>query len=164
MNIYLIRHGDAEKSSIGKRDYDRELTASGRIKLKSAVLSWKNLIKGFDSIVVSPLVRAVQTANIIAELYGITDKILIDKKLSAGSRTESIIEIANSLNCEQIAFVGHQPDLSEILSDLISPKGAYIDFKKGAIAKVSFGSKADVARGTLEFLIPASVFNPPSLK
>jgi len=162
MNIYLIRHGDAEKISIGKKDFDRELTSTGRIKLKSAVLNWKNLIKRIDFIVTSPLARAVQTANIIAELYGAGDKILIDKKLSCGSRTESIIEIANSLDGEEIAFVGHQPDLSEILSDLISPKSAYTDFKKGAIAKISFGNKAGTAKGTLEFLIPASAFNSPS--
>jgi phosphohistidine phosphatase len=159
MNIYLIRHGDAEKISIGKKDSDRELTSTGRVKLKSAVINWKNLIKDLDFIITSPLTRAAQTANIIAEVYGAGDKIMIDKKLSPGSRTESIIEIANSLNGLEIAFVGHQPDLSEILSDLISPKAAYIDFKKGAIAKVSFGNKAGMARGTLEFLIPVSVFN-----
>jgi phosphohistidine phosphatase len=162
MNIYLIRHGDTEKVSIGKKDFDRELTSSGRIKLKSAILNWKNIIREFNFIVTSPLVRAVQTANIIAELYGTGNNILIDKKLSPGSRTESLIEIANSLESEEIAFVGHQPDLSEQLSDLISTKSAYIDFKKGAIAKVSFGNKVSIAKGTLEFLIPSSIFNPPS--
>ena len=159
MNIYLIRHGDAERAAIGKKDFDRELTSSGRIKLKEAAVSWKNIIKGFDIIVTSPLARAVQTANVIADSYNAMDKILIDKKLSPGSRTESIIEIANSLGVEDIAFVGHQPDMSEILSDIISPKGAFIDFKKGAIAKISFENKANIARGTLEFLIPASVFS-----
>jgi phosphohistidine phosphatase len=164
MNIYLIRHGDAEKSSIGKKDFDRELTPSGSIKLKSAVLNWKNLIKGFDFIVTSPLARAIQTANVIAGLYNAEDKIIVDKKLSPGSRSESIVEITNSLEAEDIAFVGHQPDLSETLSDLISPKGAFVDFKKGSIAKISFSNKAGAARGTLEFLIPASAFNPPSIK
>jgi len=159
MNIYLIRHGDAERAAIGKKDFDRELTPSGRIKLKAAAVSWKNIIKGFDIIVTSPLARAIQTANVIAETFSAMDKILIDKKLSPGSRTESIIEIANSLGVEDIAFVGHQPDMSEILSDIISPKGAFIDFKKGAIAKISFENKPNLARGTLEFLIPASVFS-----
>jgi phosphohistidine phosphatase len=159
MNIYLIRHGDAEKVSIGKKDFDRELTPAGRIKLKAAILSWKNLIKKFDNIITSPLTRAVQTANIIAEIYGAADRVLTDKKLSPGSRTESLIEIANSLEGEEIAFVGHQPDLSDFVSDLISPKGANIDFKKGAIAKISFGNKVSTGRGTLEYLIPVSVFN-----
>ena len=159
MNIYLIRHGDAERISLDKKDFDRELTESGKAKLKSAVNNWKNLIKKFDHIVTSPLTRALQTANVIAEQYDALDKIIIDKKLSPGCDTDNIIEIANSLNGDDIAFVGHQPDLSEELSELISPKGAYVDFKKGAIAKISFGNKVKAGSGTLEYLIPVSSFN-----
>lgn len=161
MNIYLIRHGDAERISAEKKDADRELTQQGKIKLQAAVLNWGNLIKGFDFIVTSPLVRAIQTSNIIAKQYNASDKILIDRKLSPGCDADDIAEIANSLGGEEIAFVGHQPDMSEILSELVSSKGAYIEFKKGAVAKVSFGSKVKAASGTLEFLIPASVFNNP---
>ncbi len=158
MNIYLIRHGDAEKAATGKKDFDRELTQSGRIKMKSAAESWKNLIDKFDCIVSSPLVRTIQTAQIIAETFDIKDKIIPDRKLSPGCSTESIIETANSFSGEDFAFVGHQPDMSEILSDLISVNGSIVDFKKGAIAKISFHNKAHLAKGTLEFLIPASVF------
>ena len=158
MNIYLIRHGDAEKAAIGKKDFDRELTSSGKDKMISAVSSWKNLIEKLDCIYSSPLKRALQTAEIAAEEYGIKSKIIVDKKLSPGCKSESIVEIANSEGKEDIAFVGHQPDFSEILSDLISNKGAYVEFKKGAIAKVVFGNKARLFNGTLEFLIPTSAF------
>ena len=159
MNIYLIRHGDAEKAAAGKKDFDRELTQSGRIKMKTASENWKNLIDKFDFIISSPLVRTIQTTQIIAEVLGITNKIIPDRKLSPGCRVDSIIEMANSAGGEDIAFVGHQPDMSEILSDLISSKGIIIDFKKGAIAKISFHNKVQLAKGSLEFLIPASAFN-----
>ncbi len=158
MNIYLIRHGDAEKAVIGKKDFDRELTSSGIAKMRNAVASWKNLIEKLDCIYSSPLKRTLQTAEIVAEEYENKSKIIVDKKLSPGCKAESIVEIANTEGREDIAFVGHQPDLSEILSDLISNKGAYIEFKKGAIAKVVFGNKAHLSNGTLEFLIPTSAF------
>jgi phosphohistidine phosphatase len=158
MNIYLIRHGDAEKSSINKKDFDRDLTASGITKIKTAASSWKVLIENFDCIISSPLIRAHHTASVIAEVYGLKKDIIVDKKLSPGSRVESIIEIANSLSAENIAFVGHQPDLSEHLSGMISSKGAYLEFKKGAIAKISFYNKAHLGKGMLEFLIPASAY------
>ena len=158
MNIYLIRHGDAEKSSIGKKDFDRDLTASGITKLKTAVVNWKVLIDNFDYIISSPLVRARHTASLIAEVYEFKKEIILDKKLSPGSKTESLIEIANSLSGEEIAFVGHQPDLSEHLSNMISSKGAYLDFKKSAIAKISFYNKAHLGKGMLEFLIPANAY------
>lgn len=158
MNIYLIRHGDAEKVAIGKKDYDRELTPSGKLKLKSAAKSWKNIIDNFDCIYSSPLTRAYQTAQIIAEVFELKNKIIVDNKISPGCKSDSILELANAAGKEDIAFVGHQPDFSEILSELISNKDAYIEFKKGAIAKIVFGSKARLSRGILEFLIPASVF------
>ena len=159
MNIYFIRHGDAEKISINKKDFDRELTNSGKAKLKNAVNAWKDYISPFDYIITSPLARATQTAKIIEEFFEVKNEIIIDKKLSPGSRTEDIVDIANSLNADNIAFVGHQPDFSEHVSNLISSGSANIDFKKSALAKISFHGKAHIERGVLEFLIPAGIFN-----
>ena len=158
MNIYLIRHGDAEKAAIGKKDFDRELTSSGIIKIKNAAGNWGNLIPSFDYIISSPLKRALQTAQILGEVFNYNREIIIDKKLAPGSRTEDLVEIANALDGEEIAFVGHQPDFGEHVSNLISSEGAYVEFKKGAIAKISFGNKAHLSKGTLEFLIPTGVF------
>ncbi len=158
MNIYLIRHGDAERTSLSKKDFDRELTTSGLTKVKTAAINWKMLINSFDFIVSSPLKRAEQTASAIAEVYEFKKEILLDKRLSPGSKTENLIEIANSFSGEEIAFIGHQPDFSEHLSNMISTKGAYLEFKKGAIAKVSFYNKAHLGKGTLEFLIPAGAY------
>ncbi len=159
MNIYLIRHGEAEKSSFNKKDFDRELTNTGKVKLKNAALAWKDYIIPFDYLISSPLARALQTAQIIAEYFEIKNEIIVDKKLSAGSRTDSIIEIANSLEAANVAFVGHQPDFSEHVSNLISTNGANVDFKKAAIAKIFFQNKVHLSRGILEFLIPAGIFN-----
>ncbi len=159
MNIYLIRHGDAEKISINKKDFDRELTANGKIRLKNAVLAWKNFIDPFDYLISSPLLRARQTADIIAEFFEIRNDIIINKKLTSGGLTEDIVGIANSFDVENIAFVGHQPDFSEHISNLISNSFANIEFKKSAIAKISFHNKVQLSRGILEFLIPAGIFN-----
>ncbi len=158
MNIYLIRHGDAEKSAIGKKDFDRNLTEEGKRIIRNAAAGWKKFIPGFDFIITSPFTRALNTANIITETYDLKNDPIIDKKISPGSKTEDIIEIANSLAGENIAFVGHQPDFSTHLSNMISYKVAGINFKKAAIAKVSFDSKAALSKGTLEFLIPPCVY------
>ena len=158
MNIYLIRHGDAEKAVIGKKDFDRELTVSGKTKLKNAAEQWKSVIPSFDHIISSPLVRAMQTAQIIGEVFGYNKEIIPDKKLSPGGKTEGVIEIANSLDGENLAFVGHQPDLGEHLSNLLSHEEILTEFKKGAVAKISFNNKARLSKGLLEFLIPPAVF------
>ena len=158
MNIYLVRHTEAEKSAFGKKDYERQLTQHGEVKIKNAAEGWKSLIPSIDLIVSSPLVRAVQTAEIIKNVYNFSKDIIIDKAISPGSHTEQICEVANTYDVENIFFVGHQPDLGEHASNLISSEGALIEFKKGTIAKISFSGKAKLSRGILEFLIPASAY------
>jgi phosphohistidine phosphatase len=156
MNIYLIRHGKAEDISRSKKDFDRELTADGIEKMKTAVKQWKGFIKNFGCIVTSPLIRARQTAGIIAGEYQLEKVLYTDNRLSCGSRAEDILDICKEFGFEDIAFVGHEPDFSSHVSELISSSGAGIVFKKGTIAKISFGSRPRLHSGFLEFLIPPS--------
>lgn len=158
MNIYLIRHADAEKASVKIRDFERSLSVQGKNSMIISAEFWKNLIPSFDYIVSSPLIRAKQTAEIIAGKFEIEEKIIIDKRLSPGSKTQSIIDIANELELKHVAIVGHQPDCSEHLANLVSVSGANIVFNKGAIAKINFPGKIRQSRGILEFLIPPNIF------
>lgn len=158
MNIYLVRHGDAEKSSMNKRDSERELTPEGKIITKAASAAWKNLIPEIDLIISSPYIRAYQTAEIIASVLGVKNQIVKDKKLSPGSNTESLVEIAQNYSSGNIMFVGHQPDFSEHLANLVSGSGAYFEFRKSAVAGIAFSNKVKLGRGTLMFLIPPDVF------
>jgi phosphohistidine phosphatase len=160
MNIYLIRHGDSEGISKGLKDSERKLTPDGVLKIRNASLFWKNIIPEFEYIISSPYLRALQTAKIIATVYNFKKEIFIDKSLGCGSETESLIEIFNSFQSGEIALVGHQPDLSNHLSRLISGSGASVEFKKGAIAKISFNNKVREGKGVLEFLVPPGIFIP----
>jgi phosphohistidine phosphatase len=146
--------------SKGLKDTERKLTSDGELKIRNASLFWKNIITEFDCIISSPYLRALQTAKIIASVYNHKKEILIDKRLGCGSETESLMEILNSLPLGEIAIVGHQPDLSYHLSRLISGSGVSIDFKKGAIAKISFSNKVKEGKGVLEFLVPPGFFIP----
>jgi len=160
MNIYLIRHSDSEGISKGLKDSERKLTPDGELKIRNASLFWKNLIPEFDYIFSSPYLRALQTAKIIASVYNHKKEIIVDKRLGCGSETESLIEILNSFQSGDIAIVGHQPDLSNHLSRLISVAGISIEFKKGAIAKIFFSNKVREGKGVLEFLVPSGFFIP----
>jgi phosphohistidine phosphatase len=157
MNIYLIRHGDAEKASMYKKDSERMLTPAGIEITGKAAENWIKIILSLDYILSSPYKRAVQTAEIIATRFGIKD-VLTEKKLAPGSRIEDLLEILHIYNGKNIAVVGHQPDLSEIASGFISNSNAYIEFRKTTIAKISFGNKIRRGKGTLEFLITPELF------
>jgi len=160
MNLYLIRHGDAENIAKGIKDFDRKLTSEGELKIKNAANYWKNIISGFDCIHSSPYVRAIQTAGIIASVFNYKNEIHTDRKIGSGSNTGDLIDIINDFDGNDVAYVGHQPDLSNHASALISGSGAYVEFKKGAIAKITFHNKVKEGKGVLEFLILPSVFIP----
>lgn len=158
MNLFLIRHGDAEKSVFGQKDSERKLTEKGKDSTKIAAQNWKRIIPKFDYILSSPYIRAIQTAEIIASNFNYTDKLITDNKLSCGSRFENVVELVNSLEGTNIAYVGHQPDLSNHLSDFISSGTSKLDFGKSMIAKISFRNKAIKGGGTLIYLLPVELF------
>jgi phosphohistidine phosphatase len=160
MNIYLIRHGDAENISKGLKDFDRKLTHEGEQKINNAARYWQSIIPGFDLILSSPYYRALQTAKIIASVFNYESDIHTDRKLGCGSDTDDLIEIINSFERNDVAYIGHQPDLSNHTSVLISGNGAFVEFKKGAIAKISFHNKVKEGKGILEYLIPQNLFIP----
>jgi phosphohistidine phosphatase len=158
MNIYLIRHGDAEAISSSKSDHDRELTSKGRESIKKAAAGWKKIIHNFDLITSSPYKRALQTAEIIAHVYNYMDKIVTDKKIASGSKSHDLIDFIKSQDENNIAIVGHEPDISRNLSALVSSSEMYCEFKKGTIAKINFEGKVRQSGGILEFIIPADLF------
>jgi phosphohistidine phosphatase len=158
LNLFLIRHGDAEKSSPQKKDSERELTHNGRESTKIAAGYWKHLIPGFDYIISSPYKRSLETAEIIAQVFEYSNGIVTDTKLKPGSRTDDLVELTQIYSGKNIAVVGHQPDLSDFVSDLISGSNALVEFRKSAIAKISFSSKIKKGKGTLDYLIPPDIF------
>ena len=154
MNIFLIRHGKAEPESPEINDIDRELTKEGISIIKRSVGFWKNGIVSFDIIITSPFKRAVQTAEIIAELMNYKNDLIKDSALSPGSSIRSVLQLAEVLNGENIAFVGHQPDMSYHISSLVCNSQLNLKFSPVSIAKVSFDGKPKPGKGVLEFLLP----------
>jgi phosphohistidine phosphatase len=154
MNIFLIRHGKAEPASPAKKDIDRELTEEGANIIKRSVDFWKHGIISFDFIITSPFKRAIQTAEIIADLINCKNDLIIDKVLSPGSSTRSVIQLAEVLIGDRIAFVGHQPDLSYHISSLACNSQLNLKFSPASIAKLSFNGNPKPGKGILEFLIP----------
>jgi phosphohistidine phosphatase len=157
VNVYLIRHGDAEPASYQVKDFDRQLTEEGKETLRKAVQGWTKLISTFDYIVSSPLVRAIQTAEIVKEIFNVKNDLIFDRCIVSGD-TKSVIDLANALRSNNVAFVGHEPSFSHYTAELIAAPGAYINFKKGMIAKIRFEGKARLGSGELEFLIPAKSY------
>jgi len=154
LNIYLIRHGKSEPVVPGKNDSERNLTDEGKSIVEASANLWKEFVQDFDHIITSPFIRAKQTAQIISNVFHFQGGIVEDSVLAPGSVTRNIIELANALNGNDIAFIGHQPDMGYHISDFIAGKGVNIKLSPSSIVKISFENRAASGKGILMFLLP----------
>jgi len=138
MEIYILRHGIAvDRGTPGyKKDGDRPLTEDGVQKIRQVAEAMLAMELKFDLILSSPYVRAAETAKIVAgeldEEVTFTEFLLPD-----GNPLELIREI-NDNKPQSVLLVGHEPDLSRLISLLISGDSeAAIELKKGGLSKLT---------------------------
>jgi phosphohistidine phosphatase len=106
-----------------------------------------------EHVLTSPLVRARQTAAIVAEAFGNVPVTETDA-LAEGDH-DALLAAAQATGKEVIAAVGHEPWLSEAAAYFLtgSAGGASLRFKKGAAALVVFPGAIAPGHGALEWLI-----------
>ncbi len=125
MLLLVMRHGKAEPKRPGLKDEERKLTDEGRrdVELVAKILPNKP-----SKILCSPMVRARETAEIVAEIYGIKYEIvqeLLPENVSLDS-------LKNLISEENILLIGHAPSIEEFVSELIG--GGKVKLKAGAVA------------------------------
>lgn len=140
MKIFILRHAIAEDTAKGG-DSQRALSEEGRKKMRDAAAGFARLAIKIDTIYSSPLVRAVQTAEILAKSIGYAGKIETMTELSPANSPESVCTRLRSLKKQgNIVLSGHEPNCSELAAFLLG--GAQIEFKKGAICLIETESAA----------------------
>ncbi len=156
MIVYFLRHGLAEERETWKDDDAlRPLTEKGKQQMEQTAEAITRLIPDLDAILTSPLVRARQTAQIVAKKLEMVESLEEDTRLSPGFGMAELIEIIEEhAGAEGLVLVGHEPDFSSTVSDLIG--GGRLVFKKGGLARVDLVA-LDPPRGQLVWLIPPKV-------
>jgi phosphohistidine phosphatase len=153
MIVYFLRHGLAgDRTEWTGNDALRPLTERGISQMEQAAEALSILIPDLDVILTSPLVRARQTAQIVAEKLKMEESLVEDSRLSPGFNYEDLSQILREqAETAAIILVGHEPDFSQTISDLIG--GGRIICKKGGLARVDLTS-SDPPQGELIWLIP----------
>ncbi len=120
MRLYLIRHGKAEADSDTGRDEDRPLKQRG---VRQATRLGKHLGSNGHKpklILSSGLVRAEQTADILAE--SLNAERVIEPVLGLGHRASDVVEILEQLQrqrqADALIIVGHNPQLEHLVAVL----------------------------------------------
>jgi phosphohistidine phosphatase len=148
---YFVRHGTAvDGAQWSGTDYDRPLTEKGRDKMERVADRLEDLEIEADAIVTSPLLRAKQTAEILAEALDLEESLVEDERLGGEFDSQRLAGIlADRAGASAVVLVGHEPSMSAVIGDLIG--GARMDFKKGAIACVDV-SDASAPWGVLVWM------------
>jgi phosphohistidine phosphatase len=144
MDIYFLRHASAgdNKASTPQEDEKRPLDAKGIEQSKQMGKLLAALEIKPDAFVSSPLTRAVQTAELVAEQLKGGSSITLDDALRPDASYEQFQDLLQHYARQKtITVTGHNPNLSEFLSILISGTSkTAVELKKGAVAKVEYKS------------------------
>jgi phosphohistidine phosphatase len=159
MDILLIRHGQAVDDAPGLGDAGRWLTPKGR-KLSRKVARWiaKSGKRTPGAIWTSPLVRAVQTAEILAGEVGFKGDLRACLELSPGHDPGDLLKLlAGDAIDGPLALVGHEPSLSLIANALLGDVG-FTGLKKSGVLGLTWDPPAEPEAGasTQGELFPAS--------
>lgn len=150
MDIYLMRHASAGQYSPGTDDDKRPLDKTGEQQSRDVGRALAALDLKLDIAISSPLMRAMQTAEIAARELGHKDKIVTDEALRPEASYGQFEDLLARFGKQKtIMVVGHNPSMTEFLIRMLSGREsrAFIDFKKGAVAKVeSDGSQPAVLK------------------
>ena len=155
MELIVMRHGEAGTRNTINHDYERSLTAEGRVEMEKMAKSLKALKINIDAIGTSPLKRARETAEIVAKVLKLTKKMEVWEELSPeGEMNELFERLAKVKEDSTVLIIGHEPYLSTLVGDLISNRtGTRIVLKKGGTAKIVINSLTPKASGELRWLL-----------
>jgi phosphohistidine phosphatase len=138
LSLYLVRHGIAAERGEAYPDDDvRPLTPDGVTKFRKAVKGLARLGVSVDVILTSPLLRARQTAQILAKGLGDT-KVVDTDALRPGGRFDRLVRtVTDSSGHTAIAIVGHEPEIGQAAGRLVGKSGP-LAFNKGAVCRIDF--------------------------
>ena len=145
MDLILWRHADAED---GSPDSARKLTAKGHKQAEEMAQWLKPRLHKDTRILVSPAVRAQQTAR------ALTDEFKTVQEIAPGASYPAILEAAGWPSHKgAVLVVGHQPALGQAAAWLISGDAAEWNIKKAAIWWLTYRDREDQGQVVLRAVI-----------
>jgi phosphohistidine phosphatase len=163
MKLYVLRHGQAGRHGdpAFANDAERPLTAQGIRRTKALARALRQWEVTFDVVLSSPLVRARQTAEIVARGLRRRDRLQATPHLSPGGDAGKLIAQINAIRPapDSVLLVGHEPDLSELISRLCAgTEGVSLTLKKGGLCRLGVEDLREARCASLEWLLAPRLF------
>ncbi len=160
MEVIFLRHGIAEDREGWKSDdKDRPLTAHGTERSMAVVRGLKALKVRPDVILTSPLLRALETAEIAMKGLSTDAKVeTADELVPAAPPDRLMARLGELADTPVVLCVGHEPHLSMTASAMISGKtAASLEMKKAGACCIRFTGPPKAGAGTLLWLLPPKI-------
>jgi phosphohistidine phosphatase len=160
MRIILFRHGPA-----GKRDEERwpddglrPLTARGIERTRLAAVGLARLERTIGRVLSSPLKRAAETAELLAEALKGRVQVEAFDGLAPGRPFRAVLAKLSEFGPDDTTvLVGHEPDLGKLAGVLLIGAPASLPLKKAGACAVAFDGTVVSGGGRLEWFLPAKV-------
>jgi phosphohistidine phosphatase len=159
MEVFLVRHAIAHERNRGRwpDDSKRPLTPAGKAKFRKAARGLKQWLPRSAVLLSSPYVRARETAALLSRALG-GGKVIECSALAPGEPASKVFELLNRRKGRAVVLVGHEPNLSTLLSACLHERARLkIEFKKGGAACVGFATRIEPGRATLRWMLPPRV-------
>jgi phosphohistidine phosphatase len=157
MELYILRHAIAGvRSASTPGDSQRPLTVEGAEKMRRAARGMRAMELSFDLILSSPYTRAKQTAEIVANVFGLEKKLEFSQTLAANGNPKDLVEELKRRHGKRksVVVVGHEPYLSRLISLLISGSTSLpITLRKGGLCKLAIDALSYGRCARLEWLL-----------
>ncbi|HVQ14015.1 MAG TPA: phosphohistidine phosphatase SixA [Vicinamibacterales bacterium] len=156
--LFLIRHGVAEeRGDAWPDDAKRPLSEDGIERFQKSARGLARLDVWIDVVLTSPLVRARQTADIVAAAFDPRPSIITIESLAPGGSYASLLaDLEKHGRKTRIALVGHEPGIGELGARLIGSRHSF-EFKKGAVCRIDVDEIPPVGPGDLRWFLTPKV-------
>ena len=153
MDLYFLRHGDAEPASAATPDEARRLTERGERETSAVAQALHRAGLRPEAILTSPLARARETGEILQDVFGVSAR--ADERLGSGCGLGAIQALMSDRSEQRVLFVGHEPDLSMIVGRLIG--SARVRMKTSGFAHVQT-ERVEPGQSILVWLLTPQLF------
>lgn len=160
MELFLLRHARAEDAHLHSHDHQRPLSDIGRREQSHIAQVLAPLLRPLDHVLSSPLVRARQTADIMAAALQCSHIVIETPILGEHCTVGGVIELLEQYPPQaRLLCVGHEPFMSLLSSVFLDVAGhSIVDFQRSAIMGLHFPGHPTPGAGTLRlFLRPATM-------
>ncbi len=121
MQVLLVRHGNAVDTGSALTDYERWLTNDGRRTMTKVGEALARIGLRYSRIYTSPLVRAVQTAEILAATQPGFDgplELLSALSTEEGSTAQALEPLDHAADDDLLVMVTHMPKVGVLAAHL----------------------------------------------